>query len=67
MGGASAACGVDSGGYAALGGDVRGGFDAHAVFFAEALQKVFGEMFCDECFRSVARTDFARLRIQEVE
>jgi hypothetical protein len=41
VGGAAAAGGVDSGEYAALGGDVGGGFDEDAVLSAAALQKVF--------------------------
>src|SRR5258708_25730818 len=67
MGGTADAGGVDSGGYAALGGDVGGGFDADAVFSAEALPNAAGEMFCDECYGAFAGTDSACVQIQEVE
>lgn len=67
MGGAADAGGVDSGGYAALGGDVGGGFDADAVLFAETLPEAAGKMFCDECIGAVEGIDFACLQIQEVE
>ena len=67
MGGAAAAGGMDSGGYAALGGDVGAGFDEDAVFPAQALPDAAREVFCDECFGSVAGTDSSCLQIQEVE
>src|SRR5690242_1422366 len=67
VGGAATAGGVDSGGYAARSGDVGHGFDEDAVFSAEALPNAPREMFCDEYFAPVARTDSSCLQIQEVE
>ncbi len=62
MGGAAATGGVDSGGYAALGGDVGRGFDEDAVFSAEVVPKASREMFCDECFGALT----AERRIIEI-
>src|SRR5260370_42480884 len=67
MGGAAAAGGMDSGGYAALGGDVGAGFDEDAVFSPEALPKATRKVFCNECFFAVARTHPACGKVQKVE
>ena len=67
MGGAADAGGVDSGGYAALGGDVGAGFDEDAVFSAQALPEASRKVLCDECFVAAARTDPACVQVQKVE
>ena len=58
---------MDSGGYAALGGDVGRGFDEDAVFSAEIVPKASREMFCDECFGALAGTDSSCVQVQEIE
>src|SRR6266403_416737 len=67
LGGAADAGGVDSGEYAALGGDVGAGFDEDAVLSAPALPEAYREVLCDECFGALARTDSSCLQVQETE
>src|ERR1700747_1879411 len=67
LGGAAASRGVDSGRYAALGGDVGAGFDEDAVFSFQALPNTAGEMFCDERLGAFARTDSACVPVQTAE
>ena len=67
VGGAAATGNVDSGGYAALGGDVGSGLDEDAILSAEASPNAARKVFCDERFGAFARIDFTCLQIQEVE